>query len=138
MAKKKQKEIEISVAEVVDYLRITGQFGSALCEVVGRKVTADAARRAGIKVTARDLQKTADVFRQMLGLNKAAATRKWLANQGLTLENLEDYLETNLLINKFKERLAKKAPKNKSQQIPVVQEIVAETVYQEWLAKELK
>ena len=40
MAKKKSKDIEVAVAEVVDHLRITGGFAPALRSVVVRKVAA--------------------------------------------------------------------------------------------------
>ena len=46
---KKRTEIEVTVAEVVDYLRITGQFTPSLREVVTRKITADAAKKRGIR-----------------------------------------------------------------------------------------
>ncbi len=137
MAKKKN-EIEIGVAEVVDYLRITGHFAPALREVVERKVTADAARKQGIKVTAKQLQKAADTFRAVQGLTKARDTKSWLASNGLSVEAFEAYLETNLLVSKFKDRLNKKAGKAKYLSSQAIKQSVKEMIYRDWLKKELK
>lgn len=134
----KGKEIEIDVAEVVDFMRITGAFVPALRHVVTRKITAGAAKAAGIKVTAGELQKAADTFRHVNGLAKASDTESWLNESGISLEFLEDYLETNLLINKFKAHLEKKAPKNKYIASPGIQESISEMIYQDWLLKAFK
>ncbi|MBW1709190.1 MAG: hypothetical protein JRG97_10060 [Deltaproteobacteria bacterium] len=135
---KREKEFEISVAEVVDYLRITGEFSPALREVVQRKITADAARKAKMKVTAKQLQKAADAFRIAHGLNKARDTNKWLKEKGISLEALEEYLETNLLIDKFKDALNKKVAKRKYLETQAIKETVREMIYQDWIKKEMK
>ncbi len=137
MANKKQ-EVEIAVAEVVDYLRITGQFAPALKAVVERKITAGAARRSGIKVATKQLQSAADTFRAMNGLAKASDTQRWLRQNGLTVEALEDYLETNILINAFKGKLEKKGGASKYMKAPIIKESVRELIYKDWLANELK
>jgi len=134
----KDLEIEVSVAEVVDYLRLNGSFAPALREVVGRKATAAAAKKNKIGVSTQELQKASDMFRIERGLLKARDTEKWLKASGISVEALEEYLETNLLINKFKESLARKANKQKYAATPEVREIVKEMVYQDWLAKAMK
>jgi hypothetical protein len=134
----KLNEIEIAVAEVVDYLRMTGQFSPALQEVVQRKITAEAAKRARIKVSNGELQKAADTFRIANGLNRASDTDRWLKSNGLTLEAFEGFLETNLLINKFKDTLGKKTAKGKYLTSTGIKESVMEMIYQDWLAKAMK
>ena len=94
--------MKISVAEIVDFLRVTGRFQSVLREVVERKVTVEAAKRKGLRVTNQELQTAADAFRLTDGMKKASATEAWLKSLGITVKTLEDYLETNLLISKFK------------------------------------
>ena len=131
------KDLEISVAEVVDYLKIRGEFSPALAAVVRRKVAAEGARAAGLRATTAELQKAADAFRVVNDLHKAADTAQWLAANGLTLEALEDYLETNILISKLKDKLAKSAPK-KITGSAVVQECVRDAAYQQWLTEALK
>jgi hypothetical protein len=135
---KKANEIEVTVAEVVDYLRITGQFSSALNEVVERKVTAEAARKSGIKVTTTQLQKSADVFRAVNDLSKASDTNKWLRSTGISVEALEGYIETNILICKFKDALNKKASKAKYLSTPGIEESIREMIYQDWLKSQFK
>jgi len=134
----KLNEIEIAVAEVVDYLRMTGQFSPALREVVQRKITAEAAKKARIKVSNGELQKAADTFRIANGLNKASDTDRWLKSNGVSLEAFEDFLETNLLINKFKDALERKTAKSKYLASQGVKESVKEMIYQDWLAKAMK
>ncbi len=133
-----KNEIEIAVAEVVDYLRMTGRFSPALRDVVHRKITAEAAKKSKIKVSNGELQKAADTFRAANGLNKASDTERWLKSNGITLEAFEDFLEINLLINKFKDALEKKTAKGKYLTSPGVKESVKEMIYQDWLAKAMK
>lgn len=97
-----ENEREITVDSVVDYLRITGGFTPILCEAERRMVAA-AARKAGMTVDQEELQRASDVFRLSKGLDSAAATESWLKENGIALEALEEYLEINLLISKFKE-----------------------------------
>ena len=134
----KLNEIEIAVVEVVDYLRMTGQFSPALREVVYRKITAEAAKKAGMRISTVELQKAADIFRAANGLNKARDTDTWLKSSGISVEAFEEFLETNLLINKFKDTLEKKAAKGKYLASPGIKESVKEMVYQDWLAKAMK
>jgi len=134
MAKSNKKQgpvIEVAVAEVVDYLRITGDFAPALAEVVKRKVTAEAARKNGISVTAAELQKAADGFRAVRDLLKASDTERWLKANGIALDALEAYLETNILISKFKDQLVKRG--KKFLKSTAVAETVRELAYREWL-----
>jgi hypothetical protein len=135
---KKGVEIEVAVAEVVDYLRMTGRFSRALREVVARKVAVAAARKMKLRVTTAQLQKASDTFRMMHNLNKASDTNLWLKANGLTVEALEDYLEANLLINKLKDTLEKKTAKSKYLSSPIIQESIREMIYKDWLEKELK
>jgi hypothetical protein len=134
----KINNIEVSVAEVVDYLKITGQFAPALRAVVERKLAADAARNRGIKITTSQLQKAADTFRAAYGLNKATETESWLLSIGVSAETFEEYLETNLLVNKFKEELGKKANKAKYLSSPGLKESMKEFMYQDWLSAQLR
>jgi len=135
---RKVEEIEVTVAEVVDHLRLTGRFAPALREVVRRKVAREGAKKIGLKVTTRELQKGADAFRLVNRLTSASATNAWLRANGITVEALEDYLETNLLISKLRDKLEKTTSKKKYLASPGVKESVREMIYQEWLAKQLK
>lgn len=126
------------MVEVVDYLRITGQFLPALREVVQRKITAGAAKRARMKVSTRELQRAADAFRVAHGLNKAKDTDEWFESNGISVEAFEEYLQTNLLINKYKNNLEKKVSKRKYLESQMVKESVRELIYQDWPQKQMK
>lgn len=135
---KKNKEMEVAVAEVVDYLRLNGQFAPALKEVVMRKLASEAAREKGFKVTTAQLQRAADTFRAAQGLHKASDTKQWLSANGLTLDALEEYLTTNLLISKFKEHLGKNSNTRKYLASELVKDTVNELIYQDWMDRALK
>jgi hypothetical protein len=135
---KETKELEISVAEVVDYLRITGRFTPALREVVERKITAEAAKKKGLKVTTQKLQKASDTFRAIHGLHKSSDTKRWLKSNGISEEILEEHLETNLLISMFKDQLEKKTSKTKYLSSQAIKESLRQSIYQDWLKNQLK
>lgn len=129
------EELEVGVQEVVDYTRFTGAFAQNLREVVRRKLTVQAAREKGLEVTDEELQKAADVFRAANNLTTVEQTTSWLQGKGLDLDALENYLEANLLIYKFKEALFQEADQQKLLSLPAVQESLREMAYQEWLSK---
>ena len=135
---KKSNEIEVALSEVVDYLRITGKFAPALAEVIERKITAEAAKKRGMRVTTSELQKAADTFRAVNDLSKARDTERWLRSTGISVEFLEEYLETNILISKFKDTLEKKAHKVKYASKPAIKETIRDMIYQDWLVNQLK
>jgi hypothetical protein len=136
--RRKGKPVEISVAEVVDLMRIKDDFAPALREVLERKLTAEAARRSGIRVTTRQLQKAADDFRTAKGLNSAHDTERWLKAIGISLETLEAYLETNLLISKFKDRLFKEADQARLIRSPAIKERLREKSYENWMRSKVR
>ena len=132
------KEIEVAAAEVVDYMRITGQFAPALREVVRRKVASETAKKDGIKVSDNELQKAADAFRLANGLKKARDTNVWLKSNGISMDALEEFLETNILISKFKDKLEKKANKKKYISSQGIQELVRSMAFEDWIQDQLK
>ena len=132
------KAIEMTVSEVVDYLKITGRFAPALRTVVERKVTANGARKAGVRVSVKELQRACDVFRATHDLNKAKDMKIWLAGNGLTQDSFENYIEANLLISKFKDKLLGKAKINKYLAAPAVGASIREMVYHDWMNAALK
>ena len=135
---KKNAEVEVAVDEVVQYLRLTGEFIPALQAIRCRKLAALAAKKAGLKVTAGQLQKAADAWRVANGLIKASDTEAWLAANDLSVEALEAHLETNLLIEKLKDHLDKKTSKKKYLASKEIKEAVREMIYEDWLAKAMK
>jgi len=129
--------VDVSVEEVVAYLRVEGGYAAAAAKVAERKAAAEAARAARIRVTAKELQAAADGFRALRDLGKASDTNKWMKANGITVEELEGYLETNILMAKLRDSLAKKAPKRLGTS-KAVKNLIRELAYQEWLASALK
>ena len=132
-AKSKKKKIEATEEEVLNYLKIKGQFAMAERDVIERKTVAEAARKDGIRVTNGELQKAADGFRALMDLAKARETKRWLNKTGLSVEALEDYLETNILKSKFMDRLEKKSPK--FARAKPVRQAIRELAYRDWLSR---
>lgn len=138
MTTKAPSKIDVNVSEVVNLLRIQGKFAPALRETIERKVTAQAARDNGHNVTDEELQEAADTFRQIKGLQKAEDTQKWLESRGLDLDDLESYLEENLLIKKMKDEIQDQADEQELVQSESVQEHIREEAYGQWLSDELE
>lgn len=130
---KKVDKVEMSEAEVVDYLKIDGSFSQSTLTVVERKLAAATARANGIKLTSQQLQAAVDTFRKMKGLEKASATQEWLKNNNISVEALEQYIEENVLKSKLKDLLEKKTNKSKYLKSCEVGGIVREQIYTEWL-----
>ncbi len=126
-------ELEVKVAEVVDYTKMNGSFALALQEVVKRKVAVAEAKKRGLVVSDEELQKAADIFRQVNSLTTSSVTLTWLEERGLTLGALEDHLESNLLIYELKNLLALEFDKERYFTLQPIQDSIRETAYQDWL-----
>jgi len=131
------ESININVSEVVAYARINGGFEKDLRTVIARKIATAAAHEAGLNVSDDELQKVFDIWRISLGLNKAADTGPWLEARHLMIEDVEQFLETNILVSKLKDKLYSESDANRYLTHPKVEETIRELVYAEWLAKEL-
>ena len=134
---KKEKEIEIDTSDVVNHLKIIGDY-AVLDEVAKRKIAADSARKMGMKISARELQKAADALRFTHGFITAKDTQEWLKAKGITIEEFKQHLETSLLVSKYKDFLEKKTSKTKYLSSPAVKETVRNLIFDDWVSKQLK
>ena len=126
-------EMEVTVEEVVDYLRINDEFGNALSEVVTRKLASLAAQDLNLTVTDEELQNAADIFRASKNLHKAEDTEKWMKSIGITTEKLEEYLETGILVSKFKDYLEEQADKAAYLSDGVIRQRLRDLIFQKWI-----
>jgi len=126
--------LKISTDKVVNYLRCTGGYTSAVKEVAEREFTVAAAEQKGLKVTDEELQKASDAWRAFKGLLNAQDTMNWLATNSLTIDSYEDFLAANLLIAKFKHSLASEAQIENIFLDPQCQETAIDLLYYNWLA----
>ncbi len=129
--------MEVNVSEVLAHERITGGFVNELRTVVERKLAAQGARGAGVSVTDDELQSAFDVWRAAQRLHRAEDTNNWLKETGLSLEDVESYLETTILVSKFKDKLTRECDIRKYLEHPRTRELVRELVYADWLRQAL-
>ena len=87
--------------EALDLIKISGQYASVVKEVETRKAFLEAAKRAGLKASAKDLRKADEVFRRANGLRTSEDYRLWLGRLGISKETWVDHLRTNIVIDKF-------------------------------------
>lgn len=73
--------------------------------IITRKVIAHAAAEAGIKVEIEELQKAADELRLFGKLNNADDTLAWLEKHGLSVDDFEELVYTNVISSKLAEHL---------------------------------
>ena len=128
------KEDSVPVEQVMDYLRCTGGFATALQEAAKRQLAVKAAGERGLTVSDEELQQASDAWRAVNGLLDASDTNEWLENSGLTIDRYEAYLEDNLLIFKFKQVLAAEAKIENIFTDQQSREAAIELLYTDWLA----
>jgi hypothetical protein len=138
LIEKEGSALVIRMEKVVDYLRCTGGFATALQEVATRQLAVKAAGEKGLAVSDEELQQASDAWRTVNGLLSAGDTSEWLANSGLTMDKYEAYLEDNLLIFKFKQALASETKIEEIFSDPQCREAAIELVYADWLAGAVK
>jgi parvulin-like peptidyl-prolyl isomerase len=95
----------LSLQELIHTGRLNGKLLPLIGDAVADKLIASAARQQGITPSAAELQQAADNFRRELKLMKAADTHHWLAANQLTVEDLENKVERDLLHRRLAERV---------------------------------
>jgi radical SAM protein with 4Fe4S-binding SPASM domain len=96
--------IDIDLQELMEYMRITDGDAPGLTDMVERKTIVNAAIKQNLQVGEEELQDAFDTFRIVMGLYTAKDTLEWLDELNVTLEGLLNFLETNLLCYKFKNK----------------------------------
>lgn len=62
----------ISVAEFLQTLKLNGQFEGLIEQLVRDRITVQAAKKQGLRVTEEEIQERADQFRRVRGLHRAS------------------------------------------------------------------
>lgn len=99
------KELKISSVDILQQIKLSCQIPELVQAITNRKIVADAANKAGIKVETTELQKAADNLRVANKLLKAEDTWAWLKKHYLSVEEFELLAETNLLSAKLANHL---------------------------------
>jgi parvulin-like peptidyl-prolyl isomerase len=97
--------INITSEDILHQVKLSCKIPSVIEEIVTRKIIANAAAETGIKVEIEELQKAADNIRLMSKLKSADDTWAWLQKHGLSLDNFEELIYTNVISGKLAHHL---------------------------------
>jgi parvulin-like peptidyl-prolyl isomerase len=97
--------ITITSEDILHQVKLSCKIPSVIEEIVTRKVIADAAAEASIKVETEELQKAADSIRLMSKLKSADDTWAWLQKHGLSLDDFEELIYNNVISGKLAQHL---------------------------------
>jgi hypothetical protein len=95
----------LTAGGLLEWLRARGQLGPLVREALVARLVREEARGAGLSVAVEELQAAADAFRRRRGLDGADATHRWLAEQGMSVDDFEAMLEDDLLGPRLKQHL---------------------------------
>jgi peptidylprolyl isomerase len=95
----------ITVAELLQTLKLTGQFEGLIDQLARDRITALAARKQGIPVSDEEIQARADEFRRVRGLHRASDANKYLDTIGVSLDEFEAFIKDGLYRDKVMQRV---------------------------------
>jgi len=95
----------ISVAEFLQTLKLSGQFEGLIEQLVRDRLTVQAAKKQGIRVSEEEIQERADQFRRVRGLHRASDTNKYLDALHVGLDEFEAFLTDGLYQEKMLARV---------------------------------
>lgn len=95
------QSLNITWSDINYQAKITCKIPDLIEAIVTRKIIIDAANEAGIKVEMSELQQAADNLRLANNLLKAEDTWNWLEKHHLSLDELEEIAQINLISNKL-------------------------------------
>ena len=93
----------ITTDDFIRTLKLNGQFEGLVEQMVRDRLTARAARQAGLVLAPEQVQERADAFRRALGLHRAADTNHYLDALGISLDEFEAYITDSLYQEKMLE-----------------------------------
>lgn len=93
--------ITITNEDILAQVKLSCKIPEIIEEIVTRKVIANAATEAGIKVETEELQKAADQMRLMNKLDSADATWAWLEKHSLRIDDYEKIVYSTVISGKL-------------------------------------
>ncbi len=99
------KILNVSLEEIVEQIKLSCQLPSIVEGIVTRKIIAEAAAGADIKVEKEELQQTADNIRLANQLQSVDQTWLWLQKHGLSVEEFEQLARDNIIYRKLVQHL---------------------------------
>lgn len=95
----------VSAAELLQTLKLTGQYEGLIEQLVRDRITVRGAKKQGVRVSDEEIQERADQFRRVRGLHRASDTNKYLDALGVGLDELEAFLTDGLYQEKMMQRV---------------------------------
>ena len=95
----------IDVADFIRVLKLTGQYEGLIEQLVRDRLTVQAAKKAGVRVSEEEIQERADQFRRVRSLHRASDTNKYLDAMRVTLDEFEAFIIDSLYQEKMMERV---------------------------------
>ena len=123
--------------DIVEYLIFTGKFAQTTNIIVERKLTAEAAKQRGIRISNQQLRKAAETFRKAQGLKNPEEFERWLGLNGIDPGAFNDHLETDLLIEEFMTLLFEETDKTEYFSSSEDENAIRGLIYKNWLKKNL-
>ena len=87
---------QITQCDVTTRLQLSGAWFDALSEIEDEALAAQAAAQEGLTVSDAELQNAVDEYRLSRELEKADDTHCWLESIGLSIEDVEQFLEADV------------------------------------------
>jgi peptidylprolyl isomerase len=95
----------ISDAELLQTLKLTGQFEGLIEQLARDRITVLSAKKQGVRLSEADIQERADQFRRVRGLHRSADTNKYLDRLGVGLDEFEAFLTNGLYQEKVMQQV---------------------------------
>ncbi|MBO1070813.1 MAG: peptidylprolyl isomerase [Dolichospermum sp. DEX189] len=95
------ESITITQSDILQQVKLSLKTTELIEEIITRKVIANAAKEAGIKVEVEELQLMADKFRIMYNLHGADDTWAWMKQNNLSLDDFEEVVTNHALSTKL-------------------------------------
>ena len=99
------KNLTVCRDDIVNHIKLSCQIPTVIEAIATRKIIADAAAEAGIKVELEELQQAADNLRVVNKLLRAEDTWAWLQKYCLSLDEFEELAYLNVISAKLAQHL---------------------------------
>jgi len=95
----------ITQEDIIARLKLSGAWFDAIGELEDEALIAKVSADEGLQVSDDELQESFDDYRRDLELLSAEDTNKWLAESGITVDQVEAMLESSILRGKLADKL---------------------------------
>jgi parvulin-like peptidyl-prolyl isomerase len=95
------ESITVTKEDIFQQVKLSLKTTELMEGIITRKVIANAAKDAGIKVEVEELQLMADKFRQMYNLHSAEDTWAWMKQHNMSLDDFEEVVANHALSTKL-------------------------------------